>query len=73
MTPTRPLLLVRLEADGLIHGDAELGLTPVGEAQYQSLREYISGPSTQLLSQFDVDDIETTVRTLMAITVEATA
>ena len=66
-------LLARLEADGLIRGDAELSLTPAGEAQYQSLREYISGPSTQLLRQFDVDDIETTVRTLQAITAKATA
>ena len=66
-------LLTRLEADGLIRGNAELGLTPAGEAQYQSLRDYISGPATQLLSQFDVDDIETTVRTLQAITAKATA
>ena len=66
-------LLARLEADGLIRGDADLDLTPAGEAQYQSLREYISGPSVQLLSQFDVRDIETTVRTLQAITAKATA
>ncbi len=64
-------LLDRLEADSLIRGDAELDLTPVGEAQYRSLREYISGPSAELLSQFDVDDIETTVRTLQAITARA--
>lgn len=66
-------LLARLEADGLIRGDAELDLTPAGEAQHQNLREYISGPSVQLLSQFDVHDIETTVRTLQAITAKATA
>ena len=66
-------LLAQLEADGLIRGDAALDLTPAGETQYQTLREYISGPSTQLLSQFDVDDIETTVRTLQAITAKATA
>ncbi len=66
-------LLARLEADGLIRGDAELDLTPAGEVQYQSLRDYISGPSAQLLSQFDVHDIETTVRTLQAITAHATA
>jgi hypothetical protein len=65
-------LLAGLEADGLIHGDAELDLTPTGEAEYQSLREYINGPSVQLLSQFDVADIETTVRTLQAITARAT-
>jgi DNA-binding MarR family transcriptional regulator len=65
-------LITRLETDGLIRGDAELSLTPAGEAQYESLREVISGPSTRLLSQFDVDDIETTVRTLQAITAKAT-
>ena len=66
-------LLARLETDGLIRGDAGLGLTLTGEAQYQSLSEYIGGPSTKLLSQFDIDDIETTVRTLQAITAKATA
>ena len=66
-------LLGRLEADRLIRGDAKLELTPAGEAQYQSLRDYISGPSVQLLSHFDLHDIETTVRTLQAITVRATA
>jgi hypothetical protein len=65
-------LLGRLEADGLIRGDSRLDLTPAGEAQYHSLREYISGPSVQLLSQFDLQDIETTVRTLQAITAKAT-
>src|ERR1700691_4705802 len=34
-------LVARLEAHGLIRGDAELDLTPAGEAQYQSLRQYI--------------------------------
>jgi hypothetical protein len=66
-------LMARLEADGLVRGDAELDLTPAGQSQYQSLREYISGPSVQLLSQFDVHDLETTVRTLQAITAKATA
>ena len=70
---TADALLARLETDGLIRGDAELDLTPTGEAQYESLREYISGPSVQLLSQFDVHDIELTVRTLQAITAKATA
>jgi hypothetical protein len=66
-------LLVELAADGLISGDRELTLTPAGEARYQNLREYIADPSVQLLSQFDVRDIETTVRTLQAITARATA
>jgi DNA-binding MarR family transcriptional regulator len=64
-------LLARLEADGLIHGDAELDLTTAGEAVHRSLREYIAGPRSRLLSQFDAEDIETTVRTLQAITERA--
>jgi len=66
-------LVGRLEADGLIRGGSELDLTAAGRAEYESLREYISGPSVELLSQFDVHDIETTVRTLQAITAKATA
>jgi DNA-binding MarR family transcriptional regulator len=69
-TSTRELL-ARLEADGLIRGDAELELTAEGEALHRSLREYITGPTARLLSQFDVNDIETTVRTLQAITEQA--
>jgi hypothetical protein len=61
-------LLSRLEAEGLIRGDANLDLTPEGEILHRSLRDYIAGPTVRLLSQFDVDDIETTVRTLQAIT-----
>jgi hypothetical protein len=60
-------LLARLEAEGLIRGDAELDLTAEGETLHRSLREYIAGPTAQLLSQFDADDVETTVRTLQAI------
>ena len=57
-----------LEADGLIRGEAELDFTDEGEAFYRSLREYVTGPTIQLLSQFDIHNIETTVRTLQAIT-----
>jgi hypothetical protein len=64
-------LLARLEAEGLIRGDARVDLTAEGEALHHSLREYIAGPTVQLLSQFDVDDVETTVRTLQAITARA--
>jgi hypothetical protein len=64
-------LLARLEADGLIHGDAKVDLTAEGEALHRSLRDYIAGPTVRLLSQFDVDDVETTVRTLQAITARA--
>ena len=64
-------LLAQLEADGLIRGDAEVDLTTAGEAVHRSLRESIAGPRNQLLSQFDVEDVETTVRTLQAITARA--
>ncbi|GAA0967901.1 hypothetical protein GCM10009555_012350 [Acrocarpospora macrocephala] len=61
-------LLARLETEGLIHGHAELDLTTEGETLYRSLREYVTGSTTQLLSQFNADDINTTMRTLQAIT-----
>jgi Mn-dependent DtxR family transcriptional regulator len=61
-------VLARLEAEGLIQGDAHVDLTAAGAALHHSLREYISGPTTELLSQFDLHDIETTVHTLRAIT-----
>ena len=66
-------LLARLQADGLIRGDEELDLTPAGEALHRILRESIAGPRNQLLSHFDVDDVETTIRTLQAITARAEA
>ena len=61
-------LLARLQSDGLIDGDAHVDLTPEGVALHRSLREYVLRPTTELLSQFEVEDIETTVRTLQAIT-----
>jgi hypothetical protein len=64
-------LLARLEAEGLIRGDAEVGLTAAGAALHRSLRDYIGGPTAELLSQFDIADVETTVRTLQAITARA--
>jgi hypothetical protein len=64
-------LLARLEDEGLIRGDWTLDLTAEGEALHRSLREYIAGPAVRLLSQFDLDDIETTVHTLQAITARA--
>jgi hypothetical protein len=60
-------LLARLEAEGLIRGDAEIDLTADGVALHRSLREYIAVASARLLGQFDVDDVETTQRTLQAI------
>jgi DNA-binding MarR family transcriptional regulator len=64
-------LLARLEAEGLIRGSAEIDLTSKGEALHRSLREYIAGPTAQLLGQFDAEDVATTVRTLQAITERA--
>jgi DNA-binding MarR family transcriptional regulator len=64
-------LLARLEAEGLIRGGTNVDLTAQGEALHRSLREYVAGPATRLLSQFDIHDIETTVRTLQAITERA--
>src|SRR5882757_1609014 len=60
-------LLARLEDEGLIRGNAELDLTADGLALHASLREYVTRPTIRLLSQFDIDDVETTVRTLQAI------
>jgi DNA-binding MarR family transcriptional regulator len=64
-------LLARLEAEGLIRGGRRVDLTAQGEALHRSLREYVAGPAARLLSQFDLHDIETTVRTLQAITKRA--
>jgi DNA-binding MarR family transcriptional regulator len=66
-------LLARLEAEGLIHGDAEVDLTAEGEALHASLRDYIAGPTARLLGRFPAADIETTIRTLQAITDRAAA
>lgn len=65
-------LLAHLQAEGLIEGEAQVDLTSEGKALHRTLREYISGPTTELLSQFELDDIETTVRTLRLITERAT-
>ncbi len=61
-------LLARLHNDGLIRGGTHIDLTDRGEALYRSLREYVGAPTARLLGQFDPGDIETTVRTLQAIT-----
>jgi hypothetical protein len=64
-------LLARLEHEGLIQGETEIDLTAEGEDRYHSLREYVAGRTARLLGQFDADDIDTTVRTLQAITERA--
>ena len=60
-------LLARLEAAGLIRGDPEVDLTDEGETLYRSLRDYIAGPTAELISPFDAEDVQTTIRTLQAI------
>ena len=57
----------------MIEGDAVVSLTAAGQDLYASLSEYVSRPTRELLDRFDVGDIETTVRTLHAITAQAAA
>jgi DNA-binding MarR family transcriptional regulator len=66
-------LLTRLEGEGLIRGGRQVELTPEGQALHRSLSEYVAVPRVRLLSQFNPDDIETTVRTLQAIAERAAA
>jgi hypothetical protein len=66
-------LLRRLESDGVIEGDAVVSLTAAGADLYASLSDYVSRPTRELLGQFDISDIDTTVRTLQALTARAAA
>lgn len=66
-----PGLLSRLAAEGLIRGDAHVDLTAKGAELHRSLREHVYGGTSRLLGQFDIHDVETTVRTLQAITERA--
>jgi len=61
-------LLARLAIDGLITGDDIVGLTEEGTTLFESLRDHVLGATVNLLGQFDIRDIETTVRTCKAIT-----
>lgn len=63
--------VTRLVADGLIRGDTRVELTAEGETYFRDLRDYVLRPTVRLLSQFPADDVETTVRTLRAITERA--
>ena len=65
-----PLLHV-LDADGLIEGDDVLSLTEPGRVYFAELRQYVITPTIQLLSQFELADIETTIQTLREITTRA--
>jgi DNA-binding MarR family transcriptional regulator len=66
-----PELLARLEAEGLIRGDTHVELTARGEELHRSLRDHVLAGTARLLGQFDIGDIETTVRTMKAITQRA--
>lgn len=64
-------VLRRLEADGLIEGGDVLSLTEAGRSYFAELRQYVIAPTTRLLSQFELADIETTIRTLREVTARA--
>jgi len=64
-------LLRRLEEDGLLEGGDSLCLTEAGRSYFVELREYVVTPTIRLLSQFEVADVETTIRTLREITAQA--
>ncbi len=60
-------LLAQLAVDGLIAGDDVVDLTDTGTALFENLREHVLGATADLLGEFDLSDVETTVRTLNAI------
>jgi DNA-binding MarR family transcriptional regulator len=64
-------LLERLESEGLIRGDAQVDLTPEGDARYRSLRASIDAATAELLGAFEPRDVETTIRILRAVTERA--
>jgi DNA-binding MarR family transcriptional regulator len=64
-------LLAALAVDGLIEGHDRLSLTPAGRRYFAELREYVITPTIQLLGRSDLDDVETTIRTLREITERA--
>ena len=61
-------LLDQLTRDGMIIGDDAVDLTERGTARFESLRDHVLGATAKLLGQFDLREVETTVRTLKAIT-----
>jgi DNA-binding MarR family transcriptional regulator len=64
-------LLAQLEADGLVAGEEAVELTKAGSVFFENLRSYVLGATMDLLGKFDLRDVETTVRTLKAITLRA--
>jgi DNA-binding MarR family transcriptional regulator len=66
-------LLDRLDSEGLIRGSDDIELTEVGVARHRSLRDSIAVPTRELLAAFPPADIDTTMRTLRAMTERAEA
>jgi hypothetical protein len=64
-------VLARLDREGLIAGDMTIEFTRQGREFFFELRDYVVGATAELLSQFDLEDIETTVRTIQAVTRQA--
>ena len=64
-------LLRTLTADRLVAGTEFLSLTDAGRRSFEELRQYVIAPTIRLLSQFELADVETTIRTLREITVRA--
>jgi hypothetical protein len=64
-------LLRGLETDGLIDGGDVLSLTDAGRRYFAELRQYVVTPTVRLLGQFELADVETTIRTLREITLRA--
>lgn len=64
-------LLRALEADGLLEGGDVLSLTESGRSYFAELRQYVITPTIRLLGQFELADVETTIRTLREITARA--
>jgi hypothetical protein len=60
-------LLAQFASDGLIAGEDAVRLTGEGMVFFESLRDHVLGATVNLLSQFDLNDLETTVRTCKAI------
>ena len=64
-------LLDQLATKGLINGEDAVDLTEEGRVFFESLRDHVLGATVTLLDQFDLRDVEITVRTCKAITQHA--
>jgi DNA-binding MarR family transcriptional regulator len=66
-TESASALLAQLATEGLIAGDDVIELTDEGRVFFESLQDHVLGATVNLLGQFDLSDVETTVRTCKAI------